>query len=173
MANDLWRTPPSLFERVHEYFNFVADMACSEENKLCSVGFTEKDDSLSFDWADKVNQKGKYVWCNPPYSDPYPFIQQAITAANKGLGSVFLLNQDTSVAWFGAALPRLDEVWFVVPPEDATARRGFRSGRLDFLDGKGNPAKGNNKAQFLLVFHPEHQGTITTRYIPKDVIMGL
>lgn len=172
MANDLWRTPPSLFHNLNQQFNFIADMACSNQNKLCPVGFTQAHDSLSFDWADKLNQTGSYVWCNPPYSDPYPFVVKAVEAAQKGLGTVMLLNQDTSVGWFAKALTRIDEVWNVVPSPCPKGRRGYKSGRLDFLDAKGEPAKGNNKAQFILVFHPEPLDEIITKYIPKSVLMG-
>ena len=38
MANDLWRTPPEVFNALNKEFQFVADMACSNENKLCSLG---------------------------------------------------------------------------------------------------------------------------------------
>ena len=71
MANDLWRTPPEVFETLDAEFAFVADMACSEYNKLCDIGFTERANSLGFCWAKMVKDtcaKGKpqYVWCNPP-----------------------------------------------------------------------------------------------------------
>ena len=70
MSNDLWETPPEVFNTLDREFNFFADMACDEENKLCDLGFTEKDDSLSFDWADKMysarpSELNQYVFVNP------------------------------------------------------------------------------------------------------------
>ena len=86
---DLWRTPPEVFGYLDAEYNFVADMACSDANKLCAVGYTEADDSLSFAWADKVN-KGEYVFCNPPYSKPLPWVRKAIEASQQGVGVAML-----------------------------------------------------------------------------------
>lgn len=47
MANDLWRTPPEVFNTLNREFSFVADMASSHENALCKLHYTEDDDSLS------------------------------------------------------------------------------------------------------------------------------
>lgn len=61
MSNDSWRTPPQVFNTLNEEFDFIADMACSDENKLCKIGFTEEDNSLSLDWAHAVASKHKFT----------------------------------------------------------------------------------------------------------------
>lgn len=174
MANDLWRTPPEVFKNLEREFDFIADMACSNENKLCSVGFTEQDDSLSFNWSEKVKgscHRGRpqYVFCNPPYSGPMPFIKKALEAQKGGLGVVMLLNQDTSVGWFKEALKGVSEVRYITgqPKENG----GYSSGRLDFLDADGKPAKGNNKAQFILIFNPFKIGANLSSYVTKEELM--
>lgn len=83
MANDNWRTPPEPFHNLDREFNFVADMASDHDNHLCDLYFTEEDDSLSFDWYSViealVNKRGtKYAWCNPPYSNPLPWVKKAV-----------------------------------------------------------------------------------------------
>lgn len=173
MANDLWRTPPEVFKSLDREFNFIADMASSHENALCALHFTEDDDSLSFNWARHPalqSNRLEYVFCNPPYSGPMPFIKKALEAQKDGLGVVMLLNQDTSVGWFKEALKGVSEVRYITgqPKENG----GYSSGRLDFLDADGKPAKGNNKAQFILVFNPFKIGANLSSYITKEELMS-
>lgn len=181
MANDLWRTPPEVFNTLNEQFNFIADMACSEENKLCFYGFTEQDNSLSAPWLDlllslpqAMPKFGDYVWCNPPYSNPMPWVKQAISAKRDGIGTVMLLNSDCSVGWFAEALTSVSEIMFVVSDKDNTeSKNEYTSGRIGFVDGDGNAQKGNNKPQFILMFDPKRKsGDITTKYITKKQLYG-
>lgn len=179
MSNDLWRTPPEVFNTLNKEFCFLADMACSRENKLCGLGFTEKDDSLSFDWFEKVKERlgynpkyigHEYVYCNPPYSKPMPWIKQAIKAQKNGLGVVMILNADTSVSWFTEAVKYLSEVRFIIGDEKEGG--GYSIGRIAFLDEEGNPGKQNNKPQFVLVFNPFKIGSKVTSYITKKELYG-
>jgi phage N-6-adenine-methyltransferase len=172
MANDLWRTPPEVFNTLNREFGFIADMASSDENALCDLNFTEEDDSLSFHWGIRLvlTARRDYVWCNPPYSDPMPWVKKALESQKSGLGVVMLLNQDTSVGWFLEALKGVSEIRNIVG--DHKENGGTSSGRLDFLDENGNPAKGNNKAQFILVFNPFKIGHCVTTYVSKKYLMG-
>jgi phage N-6-adenine-methyltransferase len=177
MANDLWRTPPEVFDSLDAEFAFVADMACTRENRLCDIGFTEDDDSLNFCWAERVKEtcaqgRPQYVWCNPPYSNPMPWVKQAAQAQLHGLGVVMLLNNDTSVGWFAEALKTVSEIRHIIADETPEGKREYSSGRLDFLDHEGKPAKGNNKPQFVLVFNPFKVGAQVTSYVKKSEIYG-
>ena len=176
MSNDLWRTPAEVFNTLNEEFVFAADMAAEFANAKCEVYFDECDDSLSFDWAEAMNKyyhlgRNKYVWVNPPYSKPMPWIEQAIIAQSKGLGVVMLLNQDTSVSWFTKAIEYLSEVRFVIG--DKKEGSGYSIGRIAFEDGEGNPGKQNNKPQFVLIFNPFKIGAKVTSYITKQELYGL
>ena len=175
MSNDLWRTPQEVFNTLNKEFNFVADMAADHKNAKCKVFFNEADDSLSFDWANKLNAQypadlNKYVWVNPPYSKPMPWIEQVIIAQSKGLGAVMALNQDTSVSWFTRAIEFVSEVRFIIG--DKKESGGYSIGRIAFLDGEGNPGKQNNKAQFILIFNPFKIGAKVTSYITKKELYG-
>lgn len=175
MANDLWRTPPEVFNTLNNEFDFIADMACSNENTLCDIFFTEEEDSLSFDWAHRLKPpkyKHEYVWCNPPYSNPMPWVKQAAQAQLHGLGVVMLLNNDTSVGWFAEALKTVSEIRHIIADETPEGKREYSSGRLDFIDHEGKPAKGNNKPQFVLVFNPFKVGAQVTSYVKKPEIYG-
>lgn len=173
---DTWRTPPQVFDTLNKEFQFVADMASSNENKLCSVNFTEEHDSLSFDWAIEIEYMhglpdgSKYVWLNCPYSNPMPWVKKALEAQAGGLGVVMLLNADTSVGWFAEALRGVSEVRNIVGDEKETG--GYSSGRLAFLNGDGDSVGGNNKPQFVLVFNPFKIGARVTSYITKKELYG-
>lgn len=175
MANDLWRTPPEVFNNLDREFVFLADTACTYENKLCPVGFTEENDSLSDPWLQRLKNSypfigsNAYVWCNPPYSDISPWVDKAIEAQLDGLGVVMLLNQDTSVGWFYKALKYVSEIRFITGSEKESG--GFSGGRLAFIDENGKPASGNNKPQFILVFNPFKVGANITSYVTKAELM--
>ena len=171
MANDLWRTPPEVFNTLNLEFGFVADMASSHENALCETHFTEEDDSLSFDWAKMINalvlgNQTKYVWCNPPYSNPLPWVKKAIESQSNGLGVVMLLNYDHSVTWFSEALKAVSEIRNITTGGQKI--QNSISGRLTFLDQHGEPQNGNSKGQTVLVFNPFKIGACVTTYIPKS-----
>lgn len=177
MSNDLWRTPPEVFNHLNREFQFIADMACTKGNKLCGVGFTEEDDSLSFDWFCEVKGRNnynprykghEYVWLNCPYSNPLPWVYKAIEAQLSGLGVVMLLNADTSVKWYHEALTTVSEIRFITGYIDKKGK--YISGRIPFLGADGKPCTGNSKAQFILVFNPFDIGSRTTKYIERSVL---
>lgn len=67
-----WRTPPEIFDPLHEEFDFTIDAAASVENALLPRFWTEQDNALIQDWS------GERVYCNPPYGKhQIPFIQKA------------------------------------------------------------------------------------------------
>uniref|UniRef100_UPI0035C6FEC4 phage N-6-adenine-methyltransferase n=1 Tax=Serratia quinivorans TaxID=137545 RepID=UPI0035C6FEC4 len=177
MANDLWRTPPEVFNTLNREFGFVADMASSHENALCDLHFTEEDDSLSLDWAKEIDNRyafigHNYVWLNCPYSNPMPWVKKALEAQAGGLGVVMLLNDDTSVGWFAEALKGVSEIRHIVADATPEGKREYSTGRIAFLDGEGKPIPGNNKPQFVLVFNPFKIGAQVTSYVKKSELYG-
>ncbi|QCQ65312.1 DNA N-6-adenine-methyltransferase [Shewanella phage X14] len=174
MANDLWRTPPEVFNTLNREFGFVADMASSHENALCDLHFTEEDDSLSFNWAHRLVLTGRhdYVWLNCPYSNPMPWVKKALEAQAGGLGVVMLLNDDTSVGWFAEALKGVSEIRHIVADATPEGKREYSTGRIAFLDGEGKPIPGNNKPQFVLVFNSFKIGAQVTSYVKKSELYG-
>lgn len=176
MSNDLWRTPPEVFNALNREFNFIADMASSHENALCPIHFTEEDDSLSMAWAYNPVLKSnrlEYVWLNCPYSNPMPWVKKALSAQSHGLGVVMLLNDDTSVGWFAEALKGVSEIRHIVADATPEGKREYSTGRIGFLDGNGDPQGGNNKPQFILIFNPFKVGARVTTFVTKKELYGL
>ena len=171
-VGDQWRTPQEVFDALNREFSFCVDMAATKRNSLCDTFFDEQNDSLGFDWAETINSMyllsaNKYVWCNPPYSNPMPWVKKAIEAQSNGLGVVMLLNNDVSVGWFAEALTTVSEIRHITGDKKENSN-GYHSGRLAFLNHNGDPINGNNKPQFILVFNPFKIGARVTTYIHRS-----
>jgi len=178
MANDNWKTPPEVFNTLNKEFDFVADMASDDENNLCPLHFTEKDNSIDFYWVAALSDTfldvnispRNYVWVNCPYSKPMPWVKQALQAQSKGLGVVMLLNSDHSVGWFAEALKGVSEIRNIIA--DKKESGGYSSGRIAFINDQGKPQGGNAKPQCILVFNPFKIGANVTRYITRSELYG-
>ena len=169
MANDSWETPQPLFDTLNRTYNFEVDICCVPETAKCARYFTEQDDSLSFRWHKLPDVNDKYIWCNPPYSNPKPWVEHAIDAQLNGTGVVILLNNDTSVGWYAEALMYVTKVIIITAsPKDITE---YSSGRLAFAN-KGKTKSQNTKGQVIFEFNPNliRKGT---SYITKNKIMGI
>lgn len=86
-----WRTPKSLFEALHARFTFTLDGASEPGNGLLPRAST-KEDPIS--WA------GESVFCNPPWSDIAPFVENAKHARC----AVLLVPARTNAKWFHRAI---------------------------------------------------------------------
>lgn len=70
---DEWYTPPWLFEALGLRFSMDVCAPQSPTARTCPADryFTAADDGLAQEWAGTV-------WCNPPYSDPAPWVERMI-----------------------------------------------------------------------------------------------
>jgi DNA (cytosine-5)-methyltransferase 1 len=162
MANDLWRTPPEVFEYFNRDYSFKYDACASDNNHLCKDYLTEEDNFLKGGLSGLV-KAGDFAWNNPPYSNPLPFVEQCVAdACFDGIGYVMLLNHDMSTRW--AKLLSEIECEIVV----------FTGKRIAFLNEFGVPVKGNNKGQIAVVIPPfVRSGKPKTRYIPLEDVMSI
>jgi phage N-6-adenine-methyltransferase len=162
MANDLCRTPKEIFNYFNRRYDFQCDVAASNENNLYKYFFTKGDSGLDNYWSEYVNSGG-YVWCNPPYSKPLPWVQKVIEESNEGgIGTVMLLNCDMSTKWAKLLTKVSCEIIFIT------------EGRIAFLDGEGKAIGGNNKSQMVIIIPPYvRAGEPVTRYLPLvDIMQG-
>lgn len=85
------RTPRSLFDKLHQRFQFTMDGAASEDNhllpKYSSIGHA-------------IPWDGERIFCNPPWSEIAKFVELAPTAEFTCL----LVPARTNVKWFHRAL---------------------------------------------------------------------
>lgn len=154
-TSDQYETPLSVFKNLDREFGFGLDVCAQHSTAKCPEYWTEEDDALSKDWATDAGLVfGKWLWCNPPYSDINPWITKAIDAQSKGVGTVMLVMADTSVKWFSRGQLYASETRFIT------------DGRLSFLrDGK--PASGNNKGSLIFVFDPHRVGWGQVQFVSR------
>lgn len=166
MSNDLWATPPEVFEALDKEFCFGFDVCAEEETAKCSDYWTTEDDALSKDWAEDAKcripgagliEMGA-LWCNPPYSNIKPWVEKAIEAQLKGRMTVMLVMCDPSVKWFSLAQQYASETRFVT------------DGRLAFLKN-GVPQKGNNKGSVIFVFDPHRISAGHVSWVTREALM--
>lgn len=71
--NDVFCTPPSVYNQLDSIFNFTLDAACTRENCKAPKGFyfDEGIDALKIPWGKER------VFCNPPFSLKAQFIEKA------------------------------------------------------------------------------------------------
>ncbi|CBX44570.1 DNA N-6-adenine-methyltransferase [Erwinia phage phiEt88] len=161
-CKDRWRTPPEIFQALNAEFCFVLDAAAGADNSVCTRYVDEHMNTLTTEWYELMPDYTGYVWLNPPYSKPGPFLQKAAAEnRNNGVGCVALLNADTSVGWFKEAIETAHEVRFIT------------GGRLAFLSAKtGKAEAGNSKGQMLIIWHPWPRTRCEMKAIDKGELMA-
>ncbi|MBM4953955.1 phage N-6-adenine-methyltransferase [Vibrio parahaemolyticus] len=110
---DLWQTPPEIFNQLNQEFQFALDAAAESETALCANYFTEHDDALSQSWGNQA------VFCNPPYSQLKAFARKGYEESLIGTKVVMLVPARTDTQAFHDYLSK-GEVRFI-------------KGRLKFL----------------------------------------
>lgn len=162
---DSWQTPKWLFN----YFSkmaggFQLDAAADDVNHLCAEYFTEEDDGLSQEWPEKAS-----VWLNPPYSDPYPWVEKAIEQVLDNNCTVYmLLPDDISNAWFRLAYDNAAEAYMLLhngrPKND-----GGKSGRVRFVSAlTKKPGGSNNKGSWVFIFR-RHRAPLKIHGIDRTI----
>jgi len=103
MPRQNWRTPPSVFLALQEYFGeFDHDIAADDANHLCASYSTEKDGPPS------AGSWGERNWGNIPFGNPRPFMHAAMLADLMGKESVILTHANANSPWFITALERAE-----------------------------------------------------------------
>lgn len=119
--SDSYGTPFWLFQFAEKSWGpFDCDVAASNENTLCAKWFTKETDGLAQpDWE-------KRNWCNPPYSNPTPWVRKAVEESKKGNRTVMLLPADVSTSWFRMCYDMGSDIVFL-------------NQRIKFVGAKGSP----------------------------------
>lgn len=86
-----WRTPRALFDVLDMKYRFNLDGAADAENGLVPEASTVEH---------PIPWEGRRVFCNPPWSNIKPFVEQAPTAEV----AVLLVPARTNARWFHRAL---------------------------------------------------------------------
>jgi len=92
---DVRSTPIGIFSDLNDEFDFNVYVCAIAENAKCDRFFSPNEDGLKQEWSGRI-------WCNPPYSDIYPWLQKGESSIKNGECdvAVFLLPSRTGTAWF-------------------------------------------------------------------------
>jgi site-specific DNA-methyltransferase (adenine-specific) len=132
-AKDEARTPSELFTKLNDRFNFGLDICASETNHLCEIYYDKEMDALDLPWKYVPANSNKVMpsYCNPPYSDPSPFIEKGYgESLTNGAIVAMLLPADTSTKSFHKFCMKANEIVFL-------------EGRVKFNNPNGTPMKGS------------------------------
>lgn len=141
------RTPPTLFMKLWHKYDMQVDVCATGDNTLLPGYYTKEDNCLSLDtWiSDDEDDEGNTIfggitrfYCNPPYSNPEPFICKAYEESLKGATVVMLLPADTSTKAFHYYTMKASEIIFI-------------EGRVRFNNPDGTPMNGSPKFGSMVV----------------------
>jgi phage N-6-adenine-methyltransferase len=95
MADD-WRTPPMIFNELHNEFGFDLDAAATQHNALLENFISPEKNALGQDpWP------GSVVFVNPPYGNMLEkFVRRCAKEAEQGKTIVALIPVRTRAAWW-------------------------------------------------------------------------
>lgn len=137
-SSDEWYTPRWVIDAAREAMGGIdldpASNTIAQAVVCARQYYTQADNGLVRPWAGRV-------WCNPPYSDPCPWVRKLIAHYRAGdvPAALLLLNVDSSTAWAFSLLQGGYPVCFL-------------SSRIAFVTADGKSIKGNKKPQWIWYF---------------------
>jgi phage N-6-adenine-methyltransferase len=148
-----WGTPDFVFDYFDKRFDFTVDAAASKENAKVAVHWNIDDDWFSASREELLKEGFTRVWCNPPYSNIKPWVEQARKDRELGILTALLVPATPDAGWW---------------PLDANEYTFITKGRLAFIDPvTGKPKSGNSKGSVAIVFCPyAPQGIV--KFINRD-----
>ncbi len=107
--HDNYGTPPSLYARACMKYDIYPslDVCATQENAKCKKFFTEKQDSLMYDWKETF-------FMNPPYSKVDKFMKKAYYQHLKhGIDGLILVFAKTDTKWWHSFVEDKAEIHFI------------------------------------------------------------
>lgn len=121
-----WGTPQDFFDMVNAWGRFTLDVCAEPWNAKCKRYYTKEQNGLAQPWG--PNER---IWCNPPYSNPRPWLERGWHAAiNEGSEVTYLLPAATDTVWFN------EFCW--------CSDIAFIQGRIKFVPPPGYKGKSNS-----------------------------
>lgn len=128
--------PPEDFAHLNDRFRFSVDVAASEKNAKLTRFYTQDDDGLAESWA------FERVYCNPPYSNPRPWVEKAISEVGAALIVMLLPANRTEQSWWQELIePQRDK-------PGSRLRVEFLKGRMRFIGPDSDSVGPNERPPF-------------------------
>lgn len=131
-------TSPEVFDPLNDRFRFTVDVAASAHNAKLPRYYTTAENGLKQPWT------GERVWCNPPYSNIRPWVQNAWAEVERAELIVMLVpaNRTEQVWWQELVEPFRDRPPFFL------LRVEFLKGRLRFIGHDADGIRPNERPPF-------------------------
>lgn len=166
---DRLRTPQFVFDWISKTYDFHIDVCADHESTKCMTYFDEEIDGLAQNW----HEFGKVGWCNPPYSNPKPWLEKAHQESLNGFTTVFLLpTPNGENTYRDHVFDKAYEIMFIngrlsfIAPEDFTVK-----GKKDKHFKKGDEIKGDTRGSCFIIFSPKTASTKLS-HIDRDEMKG-
>lgn len=105
---DEWYTPIDFFDELNQEFQFTLDPCSTDQNHKCPKYYTMADNGLNHSWA------GERVFCNPPYSEIYDWVEKAFyETKNPNTLVVLLIPSRTDTKYFHNFIMNRAEIRFI------------------------------------------------------------
>lgn len=145
--NEIWETPPKLFDLLDEEFNFDLDVCALPGTAKCSRYFSPSDDGLTKMWSG-------ICWMNPPYGRKIrDWVKKGHESAiNNGATVVALVPARIDTRWW----------WSFCAPSEVR----FLPGRLKFFMN-GQPARNSAPFPSAIVVMQAGRPASTTYWSPN------
>lgn len=107
--HDDYGTPPSVYARACMKYDIYPslDVCATQENAKCKKFFTEKQDSLMYEWKETF-------FMNPPYSKVEKFMKKAYYQHLKhGIDGLILVFAKTDTKWWHSFVEDKAEIHFI------------------------------------------------------------
>ena len=128
-------TPQDLFNAINEVYYFSLDVCADQINAKVGDHYSAEGSALDCSWL------WRRCWMNPPYSDPYPWVEKAFRETQIGTPIVVaLLPVDPSTAWWTDYVLKASEIIYLT------------HNRVQFVAPEGITYSTNNKPSCLAIF---------------------
>lgn len=132
---DTWGTPLQIFFTLFRQYHFTVDSCALERNTKLSRFWSPSQNGLIQPWT------GERIWCNPPYTEIFVWIERAFEHQTSAL-SALLLPVRTDQDWWCRYAVRANEMhWF--------------NGRIEFDPPPGIEPSTSLEKHVLLLFYPD------------------
>lgn len=139
LAKDEWATPPDLWQAMKTRWNFKMDVCASTGNTKCNLYLTKSDDSFSVGHSSWIVYGD--AWCNPGFSKPLPWLEEAYVQVTGGSKSRVVVCgiADCSTQTFAFAHEHCSRIILLTP-------------RVDYIPAPGITASTSPRPSLLYEF---------------------
>lgn len=106
--SDEYETPQYLFDYYNNIYHFNLDVCASRDNHKCNLYYDKNENGLLKTWH------GYSVWCNPPYSNIYKWVQKCyFENLMNNVNIVLLIPARTDTKYFHEYIYNKHEIKFI------------------------------------------------------------